>query len=216
MERLRKEKKPDVQKKPIGRVGKLLVEGLAAVAAAGIIASCSATVQVRASASTASSASSQPSSGFGMPTLHESEIRLSREGDTLRAEVVEIGGINCDAFNRCSTRFEKLPRARVHFEAFDREARRFYEIEGCSGDAAQPSAETAEPADGGQPADAGTVASRPSEDGGSPPAASQPSREGQSCDISKVPRGSRIRVRFVPSQDYDRPVRGDTATTVRE
>jgi hypothetical protein len=205
MERLRKERKPDVQRKPLGRVGRLLVEGLAAVTAAGIIASCSATVQVRASAAASASASSAPA-GYGMPALHESEVRLSREGDTLRAEVIEIDSIECDAFNRCSTRSEKLPRARVRFEAFDPEARRYYEIEGCSGDAAQPSAETAEPPDGGQP----------SADGGAPPAESQPARDGHSCNISKVPRGARIRVRFVPPQDFQRPVRGNSATTVRD
>lgn len=156
------------------RIGRLLVEGLAGLAAAGLIASCaaSASVSVRGGASASSSASSRPA-GFGMPVLHESEVRLKKQGDTLEAEVHEITDLQCDEFNRCTTDSEPLKSVKLSFEVFDSKARRYRQIEGCTEDK-------------------------------------------RTCDISKVPRGSQIRVRFVPPQDFERPVTGDTATTVRE
>lgn len=181
MERLGKERKSEVhrgnkEQRPMRKFAKLLVEGLAAVAAAGIIASCAASASVSArggaSVSASSSASSQPA-GFDMPVLHESEVRLKRDGDTLHVEVHEITGIDCDAANRCSTSSEPLKSAPVTIERFDPKAMRYRQIDGCTDDK-------------------------------------------RTCDISKVPRGSRIRVRFVPPQDFERPVQGDSATTVRE
>lgn len=178
MERLNRRKtetRKDVQRRP-RRIGKLLVEGLAGLAIAGVIASCAASATVSArgevSASSSASASSAPA-GFGMPTLHESEIRLKKQGDSLEAEVREITDIECDAANRCTTDSTPLKSVKLSFEVYDSNSRRFREIEGCT-------------------------------------------EEKHVCDISKVPRGARIRVRFVPPQDFERPVRGDTATTVRE
>ncbi len=176
MERLKQ--KPEVHKgtqrnRPFAKARKLLVEGLAALAAAGLIASCaaSASVSVRGGATASASASSQPT-GFGMPVLHESEIRIRRQGDTITAEVHEITGIECDAINRCTTSSEVLAGPTLTFEVFDSESRRFRPIEGCP-------------------------------------------NEEQACDVSSLERGSLIRVRFVPEQDFERPMRGCQTRTER-
>ena len=177
MERLKKERKSEVHRriqknKPLRRIGTLLVEGLVALTAVGVIASCAASASVSVRGGTASaSASSQPS-GFGMPHLNESEIRIRRQGDTITAEVHEITGIECDAINRCTTSSEVLQSPTISFEVYDADARRFRVIEGCPD-------------------------------------------EQQACDLSSLERGSVVRVRFVPEQDFERPMRGCQARTER-
>jgi hypothetical protein len=179
MERLKNERKSDVngrvqKNKPLKRVGRLLVEGLIGLAAVGVIASCSASAQVAVRSggpSASASASSQPA-GFGMPVLHESEIRVRREGDTVTAEVHEITDIHCDAINRCTTTSQVLDNPTLTFEVYDANSRSFRAIEGCP-------------------------------------------RDQQTCDLSSLERGSIVRIRFVPEQDFARPMRGCSTRTER-
>ncbi len=176
MERLKNERKSDVhrkiqEKRPLRKVGKVLVESLMALAMVGIVSSCSASAQVSARSSAVTSATSQPA-GFGTPNLHASEIRVRREGDIVSAEVHEITGIQCDAINRCETSSVSLTNPTVSFEVYDSDARRFRAIEGCP-------------------------------------------NEERACDISSVPRGAQIRIRFVPAPDFERPIRGTSTRTER-